>query len=661
MKPKTIVLVGSTGGGKSTTGNALVRSEVFKTSDELESCTLKCEKAFSSTLNMYVIDTPGFSDNCRSETEIQSILIEMARAIVSGGSDCINAFVLVEGYTDRLSTFKEDLENMLQLFGAKCLQSTVILFINKRDATISYETLFDKMKKMTDIQKIISDSCGGAVDYEKMVIWNNNIPYADQIEKLNYAISKCKPFTMTDLKLVKSKLDERIAPIVKERVAEKEGELKAHMAAMGVQMRLEELIEKREKSCHELKMHQTKANDAMQILNTALSNLYMSYSSIQSEISSSLEHSKRMVLSQVDAQESLAKQNLRSDFILQIEKVKSEAHSKLSREVNELSSNPRVDQSKLMTVYNERCAEINAISTNPTSYSQYNSLYSEIESKASRLRSEINSKAREEYNSKTRELDGKYNTKKAELTTQLTQVKKAIPKIDEAYTAEQNNLQVLKMSKDFAKLLEGKKDFPELKPCATCKSCGKSIAKESQFVCYECDCKFGLCRSCGYKDKSHAHLLYYLPAPEAAGLKSTRFLLVKTITPDKKVEEHKDIQCDCCGATNFHGVRWKCANCPDFDLCGTCFEKLHTQHDEEAVKKTKNKGHNGERHVYIKINYGEQFLNPSIISSIIDKLLIEQMIKLTLDEGLGKEEAGNLLTSEPSQSIPQVKDLLNSD
>jgi len=38
----------------------------------------------------------------------------------------------------------------------------------------------------------------------------------------------------------------------------------------------------------------------------------------------------------------------------------------------------------------------------------------------------------------------------------------------------------------------------------------------------------------------------------------------------RKAYEHRGIHCDECGETPIRGVRWRCLNCPDYDLCSTC-------------------------------------------------------------------------------------------
>ncbi len=47
------------------------------------------------------------------------------------------------------------------------------------------------------------------------------------------------------------------------------------------------------------------------------------------------------------------------------------------------------------------------------------------------------------------------------------------------------------------------------------------------------------------------------------------------------------IECDLCGKENFSGQRYMCANCEDYSLCKTCYDKNeHTKF-----------------HVFIKLNY----------------------------------------------------------
>jgi hypothetical protein len=47
------------------------------------------------------------------------------------------------------------------------------------------------------------------------------------------------------------------------------------------------------------------------------------------------------------------------------------------------------------------------------------------------------------------------------------------------------------------------------------------------------------------------------------------------------ISTHVNVGCDMCGASPIMGIRYKCVNCPDFDLCETCEAK--DNHDKSHV------------------------------------------------------------------------------
>ena len=55
---------------------------------------------------------------------------------------------------------------------------------------------------------------------------------------------------------------------------------------------------------------------------------------------------------------------------------------------------------------------------------------------------------------------------------------------------------------------------------------------------------------------------------------------------DKNKEEdiHYGIVCDVCEMKPIRGVRYKCMECPDFDLCEGCHDKeLHKEHKMQGI------------------------------------------------------------------------------
>jgi hypothetical protein len=52
---------------------------------------------------------------------------------------------------------------------------------------------------------------------------------------------------------------------------------------------------------------------------------------------------------------------------------------------------------------------------------------------------------------------------------------------------------------------------------------------------------------------------------------------------------HHNIVCDNCGITPIVGIRYRCEFCPDYDLCGSCFNKnAHSFHSFQAKRQSQN-------------------------------------------------------------------------
>lgn len=68
-------------------------------------------------------------------------------------------------------------------------------------------------------------------------------------------------------------------------------------------------------------------------------------------------------------------------------------------------------------------------------------------------------------------------------------------------------------------------------------------------------------------------------------LEESRISESKVLPQPPKIEEkvvHPHFICDGCGQDPIEGVRYKCAVCPDFDLCQRCEDK--TSHDHPFLK-----------------------------------------------------------------------------
>ena len=55
---------------------------------------------------------------------------------------------------------------------------------------------------------------------------------------------------------------------------------------------------------------------------------------------------------------------------------------------------------------------------------------------------------------------------------------------------------------------------------------------------------------------------------------------------DQDSQVHQSIECDACGKNPIQGVRFKCAICPDYDLCEDCEKKgVHPEHAMIKIRK----------------------------------------------------------------------------
>ncbi|KAL1521517.1 hypothetical protein AB1Y20_021177 [Prymnesium parvum] len=128
----SVVLVGVTGDGKSSTGNTLCGRQAFRTSDGLCSATAACEHADYLQLGacglMRVVDTIGLQDTALPAAEVLRRFSLFAERTPLG----INAFLFVV----RWGRFKPEHEAALDGFEANCgadaISHTLLVFTHCR-------------------------------------------------------------------------------------------------------------------------------------------------------------------------------------------------------------------------------------------------------------------------------------------------------------------------------------------------------------------------------------------------------------------------------------------------------------------------------------------------------------------------------------------------
>lgn len=108
----------------------------------------------------------------------------------------------------------------------------------------------------------------------------------------------------------------------------------------------------------------------------------------------------------------------------------------------------------------------------------------------------------------------------------------------------------------------------------TCDGCCQYPIKGIRHKCNSCP-DFDLCHSC-YSLKKHAHHTftnYQVPFHSRARFNRPNHQPLNT-----------GVVCDGCKTQNFAGQRYKCMQCPDYDLCFSCFQRgTHSFHNFKII------------------------------------------------------------------------------
>lgn len=161
VAPLRVVLLGSTGSGKSTTANTLIGAKKFKSAASRDSVTSECsvEEVNRFGTSLVVVDTPGIFDTTMSEDDLKVQLMESTHLACPG----VHAFLLVMKIGERSIDEKDRklFDKITKLLGKEFLGFTIVVFTGKESLDEDEVDVDQFISGLPDTCKDFLKSCKG--------------------------------------------------------------------------------------------------------------------------------------------------------------------------------------------------------------------------------------------------------------------------------------------------------------------------------------------------------------------------------------------------------------------------------------------------------------------------------------------------------------------